>query len=75
MRPFHQQLIWTVLALAAYVSTFLVPGLEKAVWLQTIASIIFGAVWVPRIQEIQEIVARRRNGGRESRNSTPPPSS
>jgi hypothetical protein len=71
MRPFYQQLIWTVLALGAYVSTFLVPGLEKAVWLQTIASIIFGAVWVPRPQEIQELVTRRRNG-RESRESLPP---
>jgi hypothetical protein len=69
MRPFHQQLIWTVLALAAYVSTFLVPGLQSATWLQTIASIIFGAVWVPRPQEIHEIVTKRRNG----RSSPPPP--
>lgn len=68
MRPFYQQLIWTVLALGAYVSTFLVADLHNATWLQTIASIIFGAVWVPRPQEIQEIVTRRRNG-----RSTPPP--
>jgi hypothetical protein len=66
MRPFYQQLVWTVLALAAYVSTFLVPALAEAVWLQTIASIIFGAVWVPRPQEI---IAKRK--ARESTPSEP----
>lgn len=73
MRPFNQQLIWTVFATGAYVATFLVPGLHDAVWLQNIASVIFGAVWLPRPQEIQELVAKRRNGRDSHNNSSPPP--
>ncbi len=60
MRPFHQQLIWTLFASGTYVSTFLVAGLKDALWLQTIASIIFGAVWIPRPQEM---ASRRKPKG------------
>jgi hypothetical protein len=42
--------------------------LEDAVWLQTVASIIFGAVWVPRPQEI----AAKREKARLSGASPPP---
>jgi hypothetical protein len=60
MRPFYQQVTWTALALGAYTSMYLVPGLAQATWLADFAKVLMGAVWLPRPQELLEMLKRRK---------------
>lgn len=53
MKPFHQQLVWTLAAVLLYAAPLLVAQLAPgAEWFRMVAGVVFGAVWVPRPHEV-----------------------